>query len=465
MSNKKTIRKNSLNKYILKSSEEIGSLYEENNPFVDLIITSPPYFDAKKYTDSHLEIGVNQTYKEYLDSLKRTFEGLYAISKESASLYLNIDTLKRNGKVLRLNDDVARVLEEIGWIHQDTIIWDKVKTLPYARKGQSRNVFEYILYFTKDKKDYTYNDEIIKSIKPMHWWFKHPEKYSPKGVSPSNIWSFSIPPQGSWGSQVKDESKVLKHACPFPPEMLARIILLSSNKGDIVVDPYAGTGISLEVAKRLDRNFLGFDISSESEEIFYKATSSFVEKRWDNIVSYYKYQSLIKPIYYRNIILLRVLKYVKILNKEIEKNNSLDDLNVEYLCIDKVDINFNHEKRTDKYAKVELCYISKNEQSKILLSSLIKIIQQSKLKKFGLEVVITVKSFGYEKFDKSYYFYREQGQEFEFVETNMLEPKKGRINVFSCFKLKKEELNLIWEDTVDEDIKENYTKKLDNLDR
>lgn len=319
---------NNLNKYILCNSTKISEYFKNSEQFVDLIVTSPPYYDAKEYTKgNYQETGFNQTYDEYLDDIRKTFKGIYEISKDSASLYLNIDTVKRNGRLKRLPDDIANILEEIGWIHKDVIIWDKVKTLPYSRKGQARNVFEYILLFTKTNDNYKYYEERIKSIEPKHWWLKHPEKYSPQGVAPSNIWSFSIPPQGSWGSKSKDERNVLKHACPFPPELLARIILLSTDRNDVVFDPYAGTGILLMVAKKLERRYLGLDISEESKNIFNNAAQEFVNNRWIEIDAYYKFQNKIKPLYYRTIINLRVLKYSKILQKKIKEKNMGEKIN------------------------------------------------------------------------------------------------------------------------------------------
>lgn len=379
---KKDININNLNKYKIMNSTKIKDYYKDINPFVDLVVTSPPYYDAKVYNDGNSEeTGFNQTYEEYLNDIKVTFEGVFNICKESASLYLNIDTVKRNGSIRRLPDDIANILEEIGWIHKDTIIWDKVKTLPYSRKGQARNVFEYIMLFTKSNTEYKYYEDRIKSIEPMHWWIKHPEKYSPNGIAPSNIWRFSIPPQGSWGARASNDKAVLKHACPFPPEMLTRIILLASDIDDVVLDPYAGTGILLATAEKLNRNYIGFDISRSSMELFNITSKKFVNDKWGEIEAYYRFQENIKPLYYKTIINLRIMKYAKILLKRI--NESIESCNKDSIlgCI----VTDHKNIDSKKYADVEYLIIIDREECKNKIEAVLNdIINKPPLSKYGI---------------------------------------------------------------------------------
>ncbi|KAF6586438.1 site-specific DNA-methyltransferase, partial [Paenibacillus sp. EKM208P] len=78
----------------------------------------------------------------------------------------------------------------------------------------------------------------IKNVdKLMEWWIDYPERYNPEGKVPENIWEFPIPTQGSWGNKIDFGEEEFRHACPFPPEMMARLILLSSDKNDVVLDP------------------------------------------------------------------------------------------------------------------------------------------------------------------------------------------------------------------------------------
>lgn len=454
-----------LDNYIIMDSTNIKEYYKNYNPFVDLVITSPPYFDAKVYNNGEIkETGLNQSYEEYLNDIKVTFEGVYNICKSNASLYLNIDTIKRDSKIKRLPDDIARILEEIGWIHKDTIIWDKVKTLPYSRKGQARNVFEYILLFTKSDTEYKYYEDRIKSIEPMHWWLKHPEKYSPNGIAPSNIWRFSIPPQGSWGLKAKDENGVLKHSCPFPPELITRIVLLGSDINDIVMDPYAGTGIALHVSKKLNRKYIGFDISKSSKNIFNNGAKKFVDSRWDEILAYYKFQENIKPLYYKTIINLRAMKFAKILLKKFNQKVEFSDNENLIGCLVLNINNKNHDKYADiKYLVVVENLVNLDKYQNVLID----ICNKKPLSKYGIKnsVLVIDKTEINENLEKLYpvYLYNSLNIEsyiekiYNYIDLDINIEKYKEV-VISNIELNKENYEVLLEETKSEEKKKSYKK-------
>ncbi|RUL47231.1 DNA-methyltransferase [Lysinibacillus antri] len=298
-------------------------LPQVTEPFIDLIVTSPPYWDMKQYGEVE-QTGFKQTYEEYLDDIEQTFATLYDLSKDTATLYVNSDTIKRDGKIIRLPDDIAKRLESIGWIHKDILIWDKGKTLPWSHKGQMRNTFEYIHMFVKSE-DYKYYIERIKTVDELkEWWVDYPERYSPEGKVPDNIWEFTIPTQGSWGTKKDFGDKEFKHACPFPPEMMARLIKLSSDEGDVVFDPYAGTGILLATAENLNRKYMGLDTNPGYKEIFEHVTKPLIKEQIVNINQYYEYQENLKRLLNEAIYKLRILKFPKAMIKTFirEQNQS-----------------------------------------------------------------------------------------------------------------------------------------------
>ncbi len=309
------------NKYLIGDSTKIAEYFQDCEPFIDLTVTSPPYWDIKQYGDV-AQTGFGQSYEAYKHSITQVFQGVYNLSKPNASLYVNIDTLKRNGKLIRLQDDITNILEEIGWIHRDIIIWDKGKTLPWSRKGQMRNIFEYILFFTKGN-DYKYNIESIKTVEELkEWWHDYPERYNPEGKVPENIWRFTIPTQGSWGSKETFEDEEFRHACPFPPEMMARIIRLSSEPNDLIFDPFAGTGVLLSTAELLSRRYLGIDTNEKYRSIFEKVTTSLVSKQWTRIDKHYREQELLKQVMKTSILRLRMLKYPKAIIKRLKSDKN-----------------------------------------------------------------------------------------------------------------------------------------------
>lgn len=226
-------------------------------------ITSPPYFDMKDYGSDN-QIGFGQTYENYLFDLKKVFTDIYKITKEQGSLWIIIDTFKRNNQVITLPFDLTSILKEIGWLLQDVIIWKKDKTVPWSTNGFVQRNFEYILYLTKSPK-FKYNKDKVRSFdtsKLKKWWVKYPERYNPKGKAIGEIWEFPIPTQGSWGN------KYIRHFCPLPKEMVATMIDLSTDEGDIVLDPFAGSGAVPFQAAVMKRGYIGFELNQSYIEMF-----------------------------------------------------------------------------------------------------------------------------------------------------------------------------------------------------
>lgn len=373
------------NVYKYMNAEDLLATYKNYIPFVDLVITSPPYWDAKNYEGNNEQTGFGQTYKEYLKSIKKIFKGVYNISKDTSSLYLIIDTIKRNDRVIRLPDDIADILEDIGWHHKDTIIWNKIKTLPWSRKGQTRNIFEYILFFSKDSKQYTYNENNITVINPKEWWKNYPERYSRNGIVPSNIWDFTIPAQGSWGSNVDDEK--LNHACPFPASLCHRIMQLSSNPNDLIFDPFGGSGVTLRMAEKMGRRYFGIDINNEYINMFNHATLQYVNSEWIEIQNKELERSKLLDIYSKITTKLRCIKYTKVLlKKTIEEYSDCAGILSNYKHIENNDNGF--------YAELECRLLIKNESAiEQIKEYLDDITKKAPLSKYNLKVNISCELF------------------------------------------------------------------------
>lgn len=376
-------------KYLIGDSTQISNHFKGYEPFIDLTVTSPPYWDVKQYGEV-AQTGFGQTYEDYKQSIAQIFQGVYDLSKPNASLYVNVDTIKRNGKIVRLQDDITNILERIGWIHRDIIIWDKGKTLPWSRKGQMRNIFEYVLFFTKSN-NYKYNIDSIKTVEELkEWWHDYPERYNPEGKVPENIWRFNIPTQGSWGSKETFEDEEFRHACPFPPEMMARIIRLSSDPGDIVFDPFAGTGVLLSTAQLLNRRYLGIDTNEKYKNVFEKVTKSLVSKQWIRIEKHYQEQEMLKQIMKTSILRLRMLKYPKSIIKRLRSNDDLKGLESKIIFIlaaqENLSDNLILENKRDVIGKVRYYFVIdvQNDELDQLKYYIDSITSKAPFSKYGL---------------------------------------------------------------------------------
>lgn len=265
--------------YLIEDSRNIIKTFIENKfEKVDLVLTSPPYFDVKNYENAELQIGYKQSYDDYLNDIALVLQNCYSISKDNATLWLVMDTIKRKGVTCLLPFDINKKLIDSNngntWILRDVIIWNKYKNLPWHAKGRFKNQFEYILFFSKTANYKYYLDRVREITDYKNWWLTYPERYNSKGKPPSNLWEFTIPIRG-WGNGYQ------KHLCPFPFPLIERILSISSDENDIIFDPFAGSGSVIAMAQRMNRRAIGFDINQKYKDQFEKEVLIGADYYWE----------------------------------------------------------------------------------------------------------------------------------------------------------------------------------------
>lgn len=289
----------------------------QNEDLVQSTITSPPYYDMKDYEVDN-QIGFGQTYEAYLNDLQSVFRQVLLRTKDDGTLWIIIDTFKRNGSIVPLPFDLANKLKEIGWHFQDIIIWEKDKTVPWSSGGFIQKKIEYILFFSKSAK-YKYNKDVIRVYDTQHlkqWWVKYPERYNPKGKAIDQVWKYPIPVQGSWGT------KYVRHFCPLPKEMVATMIQLTTNEGDIVLDPFAGSGAVIAQAAYMNRHYIGAELNPEYIDKAYRYIADTIKAGREE---YKNSINVSEQVIFENTIWeLRALKYGRLLLKNIVKETGDD---------------------------------------------------------------------------------------------------------------------------------------------
>lgn len=332
-------------------------------------ITSPPYYDMKDY-GSKTQIGFGQSYQDYLEDLTQIFKKIYSVTEEDGTLWIIIDTLKRENQVVTLPFDLANKLKEIGWLFQDIIIWKKDKTVPWSNKGFVQRKFEYILFFSKSIR-FKYNKDKVRNFDTdqlKKWWIKYPERYNPKGKALNEIWEFSIPVQGSWGD------KYIRHFCPLPKEMVATMIEISSDEGDVILDPFAGTGSVLFQSAAMNRRYIGFELNPAYIKMFDNYLKQNLEQ---SKVEYTKLNKIAEQDAFKSRILdLRALKFGRLLINEIEKIFDVD-LRVFVKIKEYLD-------STTAHLKVEYQFIGTIPSRDTFLIELNKLVSKPPLSKFGI---------------------------------------------------------------------------------
>lgn len=224
---------------------------------VHLIVTSPPYWQLKDY-GSDEQIGFNDTYEEYINNLNIVWKECYRVLHDGCRLCINIgDQFARSVyygryKVIPIHSEIIRFCETIGLDFMGQIIWQKTTTMnttggasvmgsfPYPRNGVAKLDFEYILLFKKQGK----------APMPMPWQKQEAQMTTEEWNTYFN---------GHW---YFNGARQDKHLAMFPEELPKRLIKMFSFPGEIVLDPFMGSGTTALVAKKLGRNSVGYEINS-----------------------------------------------------------------------------------------------------------------------------------------------------------------------------------------------------------
>jgi len=241
---------------------------------VDLIFTSPPYFNARP------EYSEYEVYEQYLFKMRQVIKRSHRVLNEGRFFVINISPVllrrasrNESSKRIAVPFDIHRIFIEEGYDFIDDIIWLKPEGAGWAtgrgrRFAADRNplqykavpVTEYVLVYRKQ------TDLLID------WHIRnYPDKQTLEeskiedGYERTNVWKIN-PAFGS------------KHPAAFPKELAEKVIRYYSFKGDTVMDPFAGSGTVGAAAAELGRRFVLFDINPDYIELIKKSVAS-----WKNI--------------------------------------------------------------------------------------------------------------------------------------------------------------------------------------
>lgn len=227
-----------LNKIICSSSESMKELPDNS---IHLMITSPPYNAGKDY-DKDLSL------EEYLTLLRNVFTEIRRVLVTGGRVCINIANLGRK-PYLPLHAHIIQIMSELGFLMRGEIIWDKSSSAgtstawgswQSAKNPTLRDVHEYILIFSKDNYS-RFKDNKQDTIEKREFM-----------DFTKSIWTF---PAAS--------ARKIGHPAPFPEELPRRLIQLYSFEGDIILDPFMGSGQTALAALKTKRNYIGYDIDKE----------------------------------------------------------------------------------------------------------------------------------------------------------------------------------------------------------
>lgn len=229
---------------------------------VDCIITSPPYWKQRKYTDSLKELGNEKFSKEYTLNIAEVFKHCNRVLKDTGTLFIVIDDKYLYSQLQLIPAELANRLKYQGWCLRQKLIWHKPNPMPESVKNRFTHSYEEVYFFTKKPSGYYFDAESVKteSKSPVDNRSDNRKRKPTKlvnGMRKSGIYEkanlrsvLSVPLQPCKG----------QHTATFPEKLVEPLLLAGCSPNGVVFDPFMGTGTVAVVAKRNGRKFIGLEI-------------------------------------------------------------------------------------------------------------------------------------------------------------------------------------------------------------
>lgn len=233
---------------------------------LNLVLCSPPYNIGKSY-----EKGMFLSFDAYREEMSKLVDDLARKVASSGSVCWQVGNYVEKGAVYPLDYLFFELFAANGLKLRNRIVWRFNFGLHARRRFSGR--YETILWFTKSD-DYTFNLDPIRVPQIYPGKRKKTNKGylpsgNPKGKNPSDFWEFDAAKEFADGAvwdipNVKaNHPEKTAHPCQFPNEIVDRCLLALTNKGDVVLDPFAGVGTTIACATARERIGIGFELEPD----------------------------------------------------------------------------------------------------------------------------------------------------------------------------------------------------------
>ena len=271
--------------------------------YARMCVTSPPYYGLRDYGGEENQIGQEQTPDEFIDQLVNVFKEVRNVLTDDGTCWVNLgdsyynyrpgkgqglprqsvsttkqdlpDVCPRRGnkiKGLKEKDLIgipwqfAFAMRADGWYLRQDIIWHKPNPMPESVKDRCTKSHEYIFLFSKNKKYYYDNEAIKEPAKDWGTRDRTKGKYHNEGtgLQPHSGLTKSYPTKNKrsvWSVTNKPYREA--HFATYPPDLIEPCIKAGSEKGDIILDPFMGSGTTAMVAKSLGRDYIGCELHED----------------------------------------------------------------------------------------------------------------------------------------------------------------------------------------------------------
>lgn len=266
-----------LNKVYFKDAKSMSELPDNS---VHLIVTSPPYFNIKDYSlDGYQKMKTSESvkgqigdipeYKNYIEAMLEVWKECERVLKPNGKIVINTPlmpmikknfTTHYNRHIFDINSDIEHsILNNTKLYLLDVYIWNRTNprkklmfgSYPYPRNFYAQNTIEFVTVYVKDGQSENGLPQDIKEKSKLteKEWVEFTKQ----------IWNIPVPNKGDMAFG--------EHSAIMPEEIVRRCVRLFTYVGDTILDPFAGSGTTLRVAKELERNYVGYEISESYKKI------------------------------------------------------------------------------------------------------------------------------------------------------------------------------------------------------
>jgi len=272
----------------LGDSKEVLKNIQDNS--IDLIFTSPPYADSRKdtYGGKHPD--------KYVQWFVPFAKELLRVMKPTGTFILNIKEKVINCERHTYVIELILEMRKLGWLWTEEFIWHKKNSYPGKWPNRFRDAWERLLQFNKNKKFNMYQERVMQ---PVGEWAETRLKNlseTDKKRDNSKVGSGFGKNISNWVDRdlvypdnvlhLATECNNKNHSAAFPDALPEWFIKLFTNEGDTVLDPFMGSGTSIIVARRMERNAIGIDIVPEYIEIVKDKIGPYKKTLFENINIY-----------------------------------------------------------------------------------------------------------------------------------------------------------------------------------
>jgi site-specific DNA-methyltransferase (adenine-specific) len=251
----------------------LDTMFRIPDNFIDCTITSPPYDDIRNYNKKIK--GLSDEFNGYSFPFEQIAKELYRVTKKGGIVVWVVNDATHSGSETLNSFRQALYFKEIGFKMHDTMIYRKLNPMPNSGT-RYQQMFEYMFVLSKgspkttnislrersnkceDKRTYRKK----KFSRNQDGDFNKNDYYVKEMVPDYNVWDFYV----GWGNTTKDDV-AFEHPAIFPEELVKRHIESWTNEGDLVYDPFMGSGTTSKMCLITKRNYIGSELSNEYCEI------------------------------------------------------------------------------------------------------------------------------------------------------------------------------------------------------